>query len=468
MKTNGCGIRLLRLGIFSVLYAVTAFFSPLFADQASISALAAPAGMIGLTDEELSHTQGQALFSLSYLAPGDPTNFYSVSNGNIGFYTLGIEAEISLNANIRNLQLGCGGVNGANGCDVDIQGFSLGCIANDSGVCVSLPTSTTGNATNNPSPHTTSASTVSDSLSVQKQMKDFVLSNPFYQFAIRNPNSAATREVVGIRIGAANAKGPMSFNDISSFSGYLSGKANITMQGKNDIAFTNNSDWYVGDGKGTTGTLGLADWNVALGIYASKLRADIDGDISREWAVARSGNRFSQALILNTDLDQVVNDVVDLIPQYSLEHSAGSGFLNFIIGTVYPALKTSVKQKVQDQLAAGLGLSGRAELPGYDIPYNLSNVGSLDIDSPAFGISLQSQSLYYPGYFEYNANGTQSTTRASMPRGWAMYLPSAFTLNISQPLDVFTANILGGAAAQGNIIGLPAPYRNCWGTLTFC
>ena len=83
-----------------------------------------------LTDEQLSESMGQALMSLSYLAPTDSTNPMKniVTDGKsntVGFYKLGLEAELELNTNIRNLQLGCGGVNGANACDIDIKNLAL-------------------------------------------------------------------------------------------------------------------------------------------------------------------------------------------------------------------------------------------------------------------------------------------------------------------------------------------------------
>ena len=158
-----------------------------------------------MTDDQMSETTGQAMFSLNYIAPGDAGNYYTKTNGNVGFYKLGLEAEVSLNANIKNLQLGCGGTNGANGCDIEISNFSLGCVADASGNCLSLLSNVKGSATNNPAHHTTSGSTIID-ISKANQIKDFVLSNPFFQFGIKNPESASTREVLGVRIGAENAK----------------------------------------------------------------------------------------------------------------------------------------------------------------------------------------------------------------------------------------------------------------------
>ena len=253
----------------------------------------------------------------------------------------------------------------------------------------------------------------------------------------------------------------MSFNDIMSFSGYLSGTANITMQKKDNLAFTTNSEY---NGRpDTNGNLGLADWDIALGIYASKVRADITKDVTRTWAVSNSGNRFNYAQIMGANLDSVVNEVVDSVANIETT----TILPDWMINTMFPILKSSVKDKVKEQLAAGLGIN-KAQLSNFNLNYNLSNVGSLDIDSPSFGITVQSQNLYYPGYVAYDTAGKATTTPVAMTKGWGMYLPAAFTLNISQPLDVFTSSILGGSAKAGNIVGLPAPYRNCYGNLTFC
>lgn len=112
-----------------------------------------------MSDEQMSATTGQALMTLSYLAPNDAGNSNPVSS-NLGFYKLGMEAEIDINANIKKLQLGCGGVNGAGACDIDIDYLGLSGVSDTN----------TGRANSSAK-----------------------ISNPFIEFAIKNPNSAATR-----------------------------------------------------------------------------------------------------------------------------------------------------------------------------------------------------------------------------------------------------------------------------------
>jgi hypothetical protein len=156
---------------------------------------AVDSGLTVLNDQELASETGQALFNLQYLAPTD-TGSNSATNGNVGFYKLGMEAEVALNTNIKKLQLGCGGANGAGACDIDIDNFSL--------------------------------SGLSDTREGRVQ-SDAVLTNPFIQLAIKNPGTASTRELVGVRLSAEQIVGMLTFgtensdtpNGINSLSGYL-------------------------------------------------------------------------------------------------------------------------------------------------------------------------------------------------------------------------------------------------------
>ena len=151
------------------------------------------ASLQALSDEELAAHAGQALMNLSYMAPGDAGNFMSGSN--IGFYKLGMEAEVELNANIKKLQLGCGGINGAGACDIDIDNLSLSGIA---------------------------------STREGRAGSSAKLTNPFLELAIKNPEVAATRQVVGLRLSAEKIVGLLSAgtnnttpNGINRLSGYM-------------------------------------------------------------------------------------------------------------------------------------------------------------------------------------------------------------------------------------------------------
>lgn len=84
MKKTGLGILFVSILSSSTLYAMTE-----------------------LDDNALSQVEGQALLNLTY---NQGINSGSMQQSNMGFYRLGLAAELSLNANIKKLQLGCGEV----------------------------------------------------------------------------------------------------------------------------------------------------------------------------------------------------------------------------------------------------------------------------------------------------------------------------------------------------------------------
>ncbi|WP_333655653.1 hypothetical protein [Acinetobacter johnsonii] len=164
--------------------------------------------MTALNDEELSEVEGQSLMNLEFQQGTNTTDAQgkAYNQSNIGFYKLALSAELELNANIKKLQLGCGGDNNsirANSCDIDIDHISLSGLPDD--------------------PNYTSD---------QRAATSALITNPFIQFAIKNPTSAATREVLGFRVSAEKIKGLMTLgtentstpNGINTFSGYMKTK----------------------------------------------------------------------------------------------------------------------------------------------------------------------------------------------------------------------------------------------------
>ena len=179
-----------------------------------------------LSDREMSATTAQALMSLSYIAPNDAKNLESQRSGgdqNLGFYRLGMEAELELNTNIKKLQLGCGGINGLGECDIDIDYLSL--------------------------------SGISDTRE-GRASSSAKLTNPFIEFAIKNSNSASTREVTGLRVSSENAEGLLTFglengkdannngikSGINHFSGYMEIAAQSGTATVNPISITQNGE----------------------------------------------------------------------------------------------------------------------------------------------------------------------------------------------------------------------------------
>ncbi|EDX88415.1 MULTISPECIES: hypothetical protein [unclassified Alcanivorax] len=428
--------------------------------------------MVELKDEQLADVTGQALLQMNK----EFTNGYT-------FYKAGLDAELRLNMNIDKLQLGCGGINGTDGCDLDIDNFSLGCVANSSGQCI----------TQNPvlgsiqkpgllrdCGNGTCTGTNIDK-TIQDQLKDFIINRPFFQFAIKNDSSTTLREVVGVRMGGEQVSGPMSFGSLNVFSGFMSGNAQLDLQeqgrGRNpqDVAVTCGP--LTGPCPGSLGgsgvnVFGLNEPDRSLGLDNDEacvlficeefrnLTVSFDG-VTRNSPVSVLGNRRSQALISNLNLGRnthggVEGAVAAIVDSLSIERSSGlpSGLINLIKGLI----QGQMEQKIINQLAAGLNTSvASLDNNTYQLPYNLSNVHQLDVSSSLFGLSFQKEDVQYPGYSN------------SVPVGWAMYAPDAFTLDISDRTTAFVSNIAGNANARnGNIVGLEAPLRNCWGSARFC
>ncbi|WP_156107582.1 hypothetical protein [Alcanivorax nanhaiticus] len=464
--------------------------------------------MVEMEDSQLSLVTGQALIQMNKLV-GD-----GGAGGSSGmtFYTAGLDVMLDLNLNIEKLQLGCGGVNGV-GCDLDIDNFSLGCIANAAGNCISL----------NPQAGSNQISgAVPDVIGDQNQMKDFSIQRPFFQFAIKNDHTKTLREVVGIRMGGEEVSGPLSFGSLNTFSGRMSGQLNLAMRGANNVAVTcayadrpcvapgantsgmNNSgasSWgspgadcgifgcsRAGLPAPSGGYLNLGDDMILdIGIASIRFQEALVNyqDVIRNGnAVELSGNRENQALVSGVNLAGVINSIV--YGNNDGSTSVGSnpltladtdaGVLVGVFGpTLLPLLRGGIADQIKRQLAQGLRIYDpneatnqsiinskgdgeiHTDLNNYQLPYNVTNVHQIDVTSDDFGLSFQKEAVRYPGY----------TT--AMLTGWSMYSPDAFTLNIDQATTTLMANILGSSAARdGDIIGLEPSYRNCWGSARFC
>jgi hypothetical protein len=395
-----------------------------------------------LSDQDMRQTSAQALLNLSYVAPSGASG--SVTD--FGFYKLGVQAKLDLNANIRSLRLGCD-ILGA--CDIDGTEVSFGCVTNVSGVCI-------------PVSGTNSNTTVS-STAARTGMRDFTLTNPFIQLAIKNPDSS-----------------------LASFSGFLTAQANLTIQAGTDIAVTCKAPTLCPNAAGQSeftnaaGYLGLNDKTVlATGLVNAKysdLTIDYQGVSRTGLSVLVAGKRQNQAKISGLQLGSLVDQLAygstdpttpnnDLALQVNRNQLSGlAGFLvpAFITNSLLPVLRDTVALDIKQQLATGLGVdpteAGLQErLNAYELPYNVSNLHEAELDTNLFGLSFQKTDVQYPEY------------SAAVSSGWSLFLPNAFTLDINQGLPTLVNNIVRNTNARdGNILSLQPANVNCYGTLTFC
>ena len=389
--------------------------------------------LIAMTDDQLSQTTGQALMSMSYIAPGDALNLESKRNSgerNVGFYKLGLEADVELNANIRKLQLGCGGINGPGGCDLDIDNLALSGIKLDAqGNFVAM----------------TSEERVSSSA---------LISNPFFEFAIRNPESSSTREMLGLRVSAEKVVGLLTVgtdnntaNGINSFSGYMkiNGYGNATTAagvfGLNPGEVVNTiADINIllcttgcGNGKGLTAGYGN-DKNTGLNIPSMQAPFQVNNAVV-------SGNRLKSARV----------DAIAQIPNIPITHDSGQlGVrLNDKVCVLFAACVQNTFIKLETTIS---GLEAKIKFDE-----GLGYIHNLPISSAAY-LGLQAQAIQWPDAEEV------------AQRGWWLSLQDPINLGDISPrdaVDIATvypqfAKILGEKLAEDE-------YRikvNLWDGLT--
>lgn len=301
-------------------------------------------GLTALTDTELSAETGQALFNLTYTAPTDTVNLERTRLGGdttMGFYKLGMEADLELNINARKLQLGCGGVNGAGGCDIDIDYVSL------SGV------------------GTTPEARASSSAK---------LVNPFIELAISNPGSAALRQFKGLRLSSEAAYGLISFglengtekSGINSLSGYMEVAATTgssLLNPVSNLTYQDTNKKMTGRVKDTFGIpLSFESDNYSLNLTPA---SPASLTLAQQ---AITGKRISSA---NLQARAVVNNIQ--LSGRMVAVAAGLNLDKGITGTL-------------NNLVVGI-----------NIDQSLAMVHKADLNGSPASLSLQSQGIQWPG-----------------------------------------------------------------------
>ena len=385
-------------------------------------------GMIQLSDAQLSETTGQALMSMTYIAPNDSKNLMSKysSDSNIGFYKLGIEAEMELNANIKNLQLGCGGTNGAGACDVDIKNLSL------SGLPAGYD-SKTGSPPNYGSSDGRAATSAK-------------MTNPFMEFAIKNPTASATREVVGLRFSAEKIDGlltagiengllPSTTDGIQTLSGFMRIAATTGEAQTKATVFGNQSNHQI---KGLLSALGnnrefTSDplSSDTKGITVPSLTA---GFMIPEFQV--NGSRMTNAHVegVKTKIDSI---------------NLAQGPLNQLKVTFDPILLIANKAKIE--LKEGSAIKNL----NMDITFDqaLSMFHNIPLTGTGGYLSLQQQALLWPGNYVDSSDTTGKLLSEMLnsdvaQRGWWMSFAEPVQLGYlkaTQQVDI--ANVLPQVAS---------------------
>ncbi|MFV8192192.1 hypothetical protein [Acinetobacter soli] len=221
--------------------------------------------LTSLDDQQMSEVTGQALLNLNYVAPGG-----SNPNGNMGFYRLGLEAQLELNANIKKLQLGCGGVKG-NGCDIDIDNIALTGITSSTAQGAGVGT-------------------------------DFKLTNPFIEFAIQNPDSAATRTITGFRLGALSALGIMNIGSNGDLTTLADDTGINSLSGDIGVRVTNAK---INDVRATVLGLGLLRGSATIDSYSTTLLNNRDSTFSLTKMTAQASPSLLSLKLTNVNMNDI-------------------------------------------------------------------------------------------------------------------------------------------------------------------
>lgn len=169
---------------------MTPFSACLYALLFTLTTAPVYAGMVPMSDEELSDQSGQGFLQIDRTSSGD----YDFTR-----FTFGIDADVSLNADL--VDLGNYERDGSSGSDIRITDFGLGSV-NDDGT-----------------------------------LNPFSVSDPFFELAYTT-NEDGTQDLVGVRLGFAEALGYLSGNIES-----LTGNIEVNVSGTAAPIF-DQASWY--------------------------------------------------------------------------------------------------------------------------------------------------------------------------------------------------------------------------------
>ena len=452
-------------------YLAIAMLSVINATVGAVSTAAN--GLEVLNDQELSAETGQALFNLAYTAPNDSANLMTgktiagAAVGNVGFYKLGMEAEIELNANIKKLQLGCGGVNGAGGCDVEINNLAISGLPNsyDSTTGAPIYSSTGGRPA-------TSAKLV----------------NPFVEFAIKNPDTASTREVIGFRSSAEKIYGLMtagtdnlnyaSNDGIQSLSGFMRIAGTSGSVDTKQTLFGKTQDQILGGNQGRTGNprnlnvniFGIInddtiftsdpanDANFGISVPALKNVAfttpDFQVNGKRKTGAAIQGIKLKLA---NIQLGKIADGAGGF---------TSIGAKNQLFVKLNPSVALGIVK--DSKFFAAEGSAVRNLNLSIDFIQSLSMIHNIPLNGTGGYLALQAQSILWPGSHIDNADAGKTDlnlmTKSDIAQsGWWMSFADPVqlgTLKSTDPVDISAALPQVAKAASNYLLDNPVMIGN--------
>lgn len=401
----------------------------------SLSGMAS-AGLVPLDDKELSQQTGQALFMMDKTTRATGADTFT-------FYKMGLDAIMDINTNIKKLQLGCGGVNGA-GCDIDIDNLSL-----------SGPENCAGGRPN---------------CSAQ-------MTRPFVEFAVKNDGVKTQREIVGWRFSAEKASGLMTMgyqdasmsdsasrNGLNSLSGYMNigsatGTATTAVRCMSYISANATCDG------GGTANPGLGSAGSVTAGTAATFGCTSGTDAANGCGVGAAA-RMTGRLYANVDL---FTDIADFYSEsYFLTMNSSTASVTTAPTVVSGKRLTSVNLtgnalvnpvNFSGQMMANADMLGGIELDKTvtgtitgltattTIQESLSFIHKINVNNP-FSLSMQKQNVLWPG------------AAAQAQTGWWMAFEDQIDIgNISPQNQVVLTNKVLMQALTG-ASGSPWPTNN--------
>lgn len=317
---------------------------------------------------------------------------------------MGLDAKLSINANIDKMQLGCGGFNEtikSNSCDIDMDYVRL------------MGRSGTG-------PCTVSATTTDPCYGGG----DFVLTRPYIEIATKG--SGSSQELVGIKIGAQSTDGYFGVGR-----NYANGQTNLE----------------------NGGTCGTSAGNAALACHSGI--NTISGYLHAEMSAQ-----------VDTTVAGIFNEVACFGNTSFTNDSCGAAdtYYKDLVGTRMDTIYApSTKLKLSGGFLSAIGISSAyANLTeSFRFIHGFSLVGTQN-----FGLSFQRQKISYPNYDKTSyTNPANAGWWMDVPDVKAVDIVGA-PVSIGL-FDVGSALGEPGLALTNIELNSVAP-ANCWGSSKFC
>ena len=131
---------------------------------------------------------------------------------------------------------------------------------------------------------------------------DFKLTNPFIEFAIQNPDSAATRTITGFRLGALSALGIMNIGSNGDLNTLADDTGINSLSGDIGVRVTNAK---INDVRATVLGLGLLRGSATIDSYSTTLLNNRDSTFSLTKMTAQASPSLLSLKLTNVNMNDI-------------------------------------------------------------------------------------------------------------------------------------------------------------------